>query len=127
MLDNSLSGRDTKAIKKTMSGILKLIHPDMDVTKEEIQEYLEFAMEGGMRVKEQLKRRGGLEFFGVNFRNVDKETQMAKQIFLKEMVSGVGSMIAPLDIGEVYTVITKDERMFPVKIETNLIVGGGTY
>lgn len=126
-LDSSLSGRDTKAIKKTMSGILKLLHPDLNVTKEEIQEYLEFAMEGRMRVKEQLKRRGGLEFFGANFRYVDKETQMAKQIFLKEMVNGAGSMIAPLDIGEVYTVITKDERMFPVKIETNLIVGGGTY
>lgn len=126
-LDSSLSGRDTKAIKKTMSGLLKLLHPDLNVTKEEIQEYLEFAMEGRMRVKEQLKRRGGLEFFGVNFRYVDKETQMAKQIFLKEMVNGAGSMIAPLDIGEVYTVITKDERMFPVKIETNLIVGGGTY
>ena len=126
-LDSSLSGRDTKAIKKTMSGLLKLLHPDLNVTKEEIQEYLEFAMEGRMRVKEQLKRRGGLEFFGANFRYVDKENQMAKQIFLKEMVNGAGSMIAPLDIGEVYTVITKDERMFPVKIETNLIVGGGTY
>lgn len=127
ILDSSLSGRDTKAIKKTMSGLLKLLHPDLNVTKEEIQEYLEFAMEGRMRVKEQLKRRGGLEFFGANFRYVDKETQMAKQIFLKEMVNGAGSMIAPLDIGEAYTVITKDERMFPVKIETNLIVGGGTY
>lgn len=127
ILDSSLSGRDTKAIKKTMSGLLKLLHPNLDVTKEEIQEYLEFAMEGRMRVKEQLKRRGGLEFFGANFRYVDKESQMAKQIFLKEMVNGAGSMIAPLDIGEVYTVITKDERMFPVKIETNLIVGGGTY
>lgn len=127
ILDSSLSGRDTKAIKKTMSGLLKLLHPDLNVTKEEIQEYLEFAMEGRMRVKEQLKRRGGLEFFGANFRYVDKESQMAKQIFLKEMVNGAGSMIAPLDIGEVYTVITKDERMFPVKIETNLIVGGGTY
>lgn len=127
VLDSSLSGRDTKAIKKTMSGLLKLIHPDMNVSKEEVQEYLEFAMEGRMRIKEQLKRRGGLEFFGANFRYVDKESQMAKQIFLKEMVSGAGSMIAPLDIGEVYTVITKDERMFPVKIETNLIVGGGTY
>lgn len=120
-LDSSLSGRDTKAIKKTMSGLLKLIHPDMNVTKEEIQEYLEFAMEGRMRVKEQLKRRGGLEFFGANFRYIDKESQMAKQVFLKEMVSGAGSMIEPLDVGEVYTVITKDDRMFPVKMETNLV------
>ena len=127
ILDSSLSGRDTKAIKKTMSGLLKLLHPDSNVTKEEIQEYLEFAMEGRMRVKEQLKRRGGLEFFGANFRYVDKESQMAKQIFLKEMVNGAGSMIAPLDIGEVYTVITKEDRMFPVKIETNVITGGGTY
>lgn len=127
VLDSSLSGRDTKAIKKTMSGILKLIHPDMNVSKEEVQEYLEFAMEGRMRVKEQLKRRGGLEFFGANFRYIDKESQMAKQIFLKEMVSGAGSMIAPLDIGEVYTVITKDDRMFPVKIETNLVAGSGSY
>lgn len=127
ILDSSLSGRDTKAIKKTMSGLLKLLHPDLNVTKEEIQEYLEFAMEGRLRVKEQLKRRGGLEFFGANFRYVDKESQMAKQTFLKEMVNGAGSMIAPLDIGEVYTVITKEDRMFPVKIETNLIVGGGTY
>ena len=127
ILDSSLSGRDTKAIKKTMSGLLKLLHPDLNVTKEEIQEYLECAMEGRMRVKEQLKRRGGLEFFGANFRYVDKESQMAKQIFLKEMVNGAGSMIAPLDIGEVYTVITKEDRMFPVKIETNVITGGGTY
>ena len=127
ILDSSLSGRDTKSIKKTMSGLLKLLHPDLNVTKEEIQEYLEFAMEGRMRVKEQLKRRGGLEFFGANFRYVDKESQMAKQVFLKEMVNGAGSMIAPLDIGEVYTVITKEDRMFPVKIETNVITGGGTY
>lgn len=127
ILDSSLSGRDTKAIKKTMSGLLKLLHPDLNVTKEEIQEYLEFAMEGRMRVKEQLKRRGGLEFFGANFRYVDKESQMAKQVFLKEMVNGAGSMIAPLNIGEVYTVITKEDRMFPVKIETNVITGGGTY
>lgn len=127
ILDSSLSGRDTKAIKKTMSGLLKLLHPDLNVTKEEIQEYLEFAMEGRMRVKEQLKRRGGLEFFGANFRYVDKESHMAKQVFLKEMVNGAGSMIAPLDIGEVYTVITKEDRMFPVKIETNVITGGGTY
>ena len=127
ILDSSLSGRDTKAIKKTMSGLLKLLHPNLNVTKEEIQEYLEFAMEGRMRVKEQLKRRGGLEFFGANFKYIDKESQMAKQIFLKEMVHGAGSMIAPLDIGEVYTVITKEDRMFPVKIETNVITGGGTY
>lgn len=126
-LDKSLGSRDTKAIRKTVSGLLKLLHPDLDVTKEELIEYLEFAMEGRMRVKEQLKRRGGLEFFGTTYRYLSKEDQTTKQVFLKEMTSGIGSMGSQLDIGEIYTVITKDDRMFPLKIETNFIKGNGGY
>lgn len=126
-LDNSLSSRDTKAIRKTISGILKLLHPDLNVTKEELGEYLEFAMEGRMRVKEQLKRRGGLEFFGTIYKYLSKEDQTTKQVFLREMTSGIGSMASQLDIGEIYTVITKEDRMFPLKIETNFIKGGSGY
>jgi ATP-dependent Lon protease len=126
-LDKSLSSRDTRAIRKTVSGLLKLLHPDYNASAEEVKEYLEFAMEGRMRVKEQLKRRGGLEFFGTTFRYTEKETQMTKNVFLKEMVSGIGNMVAPLDVGEIYTVITKDDRMFPIKIETNYTNGNGNY
>ncbi len=126
-LDKSLSSRDTKAIRKTVSGLLKLLHPDLDVAADELKEYLEFAMEGRMRVKEQLKRRGGLEFFGATFKYLSKEDQTTKQVFLKEMTSGIGSMVSQLDIGEIYTVITKDDRMFPLKIETNSIRGNGSY
>lgn len=126
-LDKSLSSRDTKAIRKTVSGLLKLLHPDYNASAEEIKEYLEFAMEGRMRVKEQLKRRGGLEFFGTTFRYTEKETQMTKNVFLKEMASGIGNMVAPLDVGEIFTVITKDDRMFPIKIETNYTNGNGNY
>ena len=126
-LDKSLSSRDTKAIRKTVSGLMKLIHPDLDVTADELKEYLEFAMEGRMRVKEQLKRRGGLEFFGSTFKYLSKEDQTTKQVFLKEMTSGIGSMVSQLDIGEIYTVITKDDRMFPLKIETNYIRGNSSY
>lgn len=126
-LDKSLSSRDTKAIRKTVSGLMKLIHPDLDVTADELKEYLEFAMEGRMRVKEQLKRRGGLEFFGSIFKYLSKEDQTTKQVFLKEMTSGIGSMVSQLDIGEIYTVITKDDRMFPLKIETNYIRGNSSY
>lgn len=126
-LDRSLSSRDTKAILKTMSGLLKLLHPDYNVTEDEVKEYLEFAMEGRMRVKEQLKRRGGLEFFGTSFKYIDKTNQITKQIFLKEMTSGIGSMIAQLNVGEIFTVITKDDRMFPIKIETNHSNGNGNY
>jgi len=126
-LDKSLSSRDTKAILKTMSGLLKLLHPDFNVTVDEVKEYLEFAMEGRMRVKEQLKRRGGLEFFGTTFKYLDKADQTTKQVFLKEMTSGIGSMIAQLNVGEIFTVITKDDRMFPIKIETNHSNGNGNY
>ncbi len=126
-LDKSLSSRDTKAIRKTVSGLLKLLHPDYNASAEEVKEYLEFAMEGRMRVKEQLKRRGGLEFFGTTFRYTEKETQITKNVFLKEMVSGIGNMVAPLDVGEIFTVITKDDRMFPIKIETNYTNGNGNY
>lgn len=126
-LDKSLSSRDTKAIRKTVSGLMKLIHPDLDVTVDELKEYLEFAIEGRMRVKEQLKRRGGLEFFGTTFKYLSKEDQTTKQVFLKEMTSGIGNMVSQLDIGEIYTVITKDDRMFPLKIETNSIRGNGSY
>jgi len=126
-LDKSLSSRDTKAIRKTVSGLLKLLHPDLDVTADELKEYLELAMEGRMRVKEQLKRRGGLEFFGSAFKYLSKEDQITKQVFLKEMTSGIGNMVSQLDIGEIYTVITKDDRMFPLKIETNSVKGNGSY
>ncbi len=127
LLDKSLSSRDTKSIRKTVSGLLKLLHPDFNASAEEVKEYLEFAMEGRMRVKEQLKRRGGLEFFGTTFRYTEKETQITRNIFLKEMTSGIGNMVAPLDVGEIYTVITKDDRMFPIKIETNYTNGNGNY
>lgn len=125
-IDKSLSSRDTKAMRKTVSGLMKLLHPDLNVTADELKEYLEFAMEGRMRVKEQLKRRGGLEFFGSTFKYLSKEDQTTKQVFLKEMTSGVGSMVSQLDIGEIYTVITKEDRMFPLKIETNSIKGNGS-
>ncbi|MFW6015769.1 MAG: protease Lon-related BREX system protein BrxL [bacterium] len=126
-LDTTLGTRDVKSIRKTISGLLKLIHPDYSVTKEELKQYLEFAMEGRMRVKEQLKRRGGLEFFGSNFRYYDKEAQKYHQVFLKEMKSASGGLISPVDVGEVFTVITKEDRIFPLKLEIKPVEGNGKF
>ena len=126
-LDSSLGSRDTKAIRKTLSGLLKLLHPNAEVSKDELKEYLEFAMEGRMRVKEQLKRRGGLEFFGSIFRYFDKEEQRFNQVFLKEMKTGNGKLIDPLDIGESYTLITAADRIFPIKLEVKPVEGTGAY
>lgn len=57
-----LTGRDQKAVRKTVSGLIKLLHPDGQVTKEELEEYLTFAMEMRRRVKEQLKKIAGVEY-----------------------------------------------------------------
>ncbi len=50
-----LNTRDEKAVRKTLSGLLKLLHPDERWTRADLREYLELAMEGRLRVKEQLK------------------------------------------------------------------------
>ncbi|KKK53345.1 hypothetical protein LCGC14_3095700, partial [marine sediment metagenome] len=68
-----LKQRDTKPVKKTISGLIKLLHPDGVYTKDDIREYLEFALEMRRRVKEQLKRIGGMEFWETNFSYIDKE------------------------------------------------------
>ena len=127
VLDKSLGSRDVKAIRKTVSGLLKLIHPDEVVTKDELKVYLEFAMEGRMRVKEQLKRKGGLEFFGTTFKYFDIESQEYHQVFLKEMKSGSGRLTDQLDIGESYSLISKSDTIFPIKLEIKEVEGNGKF
>lgn len=58
-----LGGRDQKAVRKIVSGLIKLLHLDGEVAKEEMEEYLTYAMEMRRRVKEQLKKMGGLEYW----------------------------------------------------------------
>ena len=67
VLGNDLNQRDVKAVRKTVSGLVKLIHPNGSFTQEEIEEYLNLALELRRRVKEQLKRMGGVEYWAVNF------------------------------------------------------------
>jgi len=72
-LGRSLNKRDEKAVRRTVSGLLKLLHPDGAVSKREMEEYLTLALELRRRVKEQLKRMGGVEFWDTNFTYVDLE------------------------------------------------------
>jgi ATP-dependent Lon protease len=73
-LGNNLNQRDTIAVRKTVSGMLKLLYPHGEFTKEDIEEVLQYALEGRRRVKEQLKKIGGMEFYDVMFSYIDKET-----------------------------------------------------
>lgn len=122
-----LSGRDTKAVRKTVSGLVKLLHPDGAVTKPETVEYVEFAIEMRRRVKEQLKKMGGLEYWDVNFNYIDKETQAQKFIALPE--SGGGLIITgdPLPSGSVYTIGAdpSERRLALFLIQTQVNPGSG--
>ena len=100
---NQVGGRDAKAVRKIVSGLIKLIHPDGQVRKDEMSEYIEFAMEQRRRVKEQLKKMGGLEYWDVAFAYSDRETGEQRLVGLPE--SGGGMLITgqPLPAGSAYT------------------------
>lgn len=73
-LGNNLNQRDTIAVKRTVSGLLKLLHPDGEYDKENVRQCLEYALETRRRIKEQLKKIGGMEFYDVHFSYIDQET-----------------------------------------------------
>jgi ATP-dependent Lon protease len=122
-----LSGRDAKATRKTVSGLVKLIHPDGEATKEEVAEYAEFAMEMRRRVKEQLKKMGGLEYWDVNFSYIDRDTR--SEHFVVPSESGGGLIITgeSLPPGSVYTVGTdpSDLKLALFLVQTQVNPGTG--
>ena len=99
-----LGGRDQKAVRKIVSGLVKLLHPDGEVSSEELREYLEYAMEMRRRVKEQLKRMGGLEYWDTSFSFVDKASGQESFVTVPEI--GGGTLIAEgaATPGSVYTI-----------------------
>ena len=70
-LGRNLNQRDTIAVRKIVSGMAKLLYPDGVFSKEDIRAILIFALEMRRRVKEQLKKIGGMEFYDVNFSYID--------------------------------------------------------
>src|SRR5579859_4675395 len=73
-LGSHLNTRDAKAVRKTVAGLVKLLHPDREITPDELRDYLEFALEGRRRVKEQLKKLGSFEYYQTSFSYLDHET-----------------------------------------------------
>jgi len=122
-----LGGRDQKAVRKMVSGLVKLLHPDGEVTKEETEEYLAYAMEMRRRVKEQLKKMGGLEYWDTSFSYVDKQSGQETFVSVPEM--GGGTLIAEggLAPGSVYTVGTdaSDNRIALFLLQTQMNRGSG--
>jgi len=102
-LGTHLNARDVKAVRKTTAGLIKLLYPHGEVTKEEMGELLDLALEGRRRVKEQLKKMGSFEFHRTSFSYVDNETREEKFVGVPE--EGGRDLISndPLPPGSVYT------------------------
>jgi len=126
-LGSHLNQRDVRAVRKTVSGLVKLLHPDGSFGREEIQEYLELAMEGRRRVKEQLRRMGGLEFWAVNFSHIDLENR--EETFIAVPEQGGGGLITPgvLDSGVTFGVGSDqtDNRLAIFRVEAQALRGNG--
>jgi ATP-dependent Lon protease len=124
-LGSHLKQRDTKPVKKTVSGFVKLLHPDGGYTKADIREYLELALEMRRRVKEQLKRIGGMEFWDTNFSYIDKETQEEIFVGLPEEKGSQLIESTPLPPGVCYTCTSEGDSLALVRIEAVAIPGSG--
>jgi len=124
-LGTHLKQRDTKPVKKTVSGFIKLLHPDGVYTRDDIREYLKIALEMRRRVKEQLKRIGGMEFWDTNFSYIDKETQEEFFVGLPEEKGSHLIENTPLSPGVCYTRTSDGENVSLVRIEAIAVQGSG--
>ncbi|MCP3943392.1 MAG: protease Lon-related BREX system protein BrxL [Desulfobacteraceae bacterium] len=124
-LGTHLKQRDTKPVKKIVSGFIKLLHPDGEYTKTDIKTYLEIALEMRRRVKEQLKRIGGMEFWDTNFSFIDKDNQEEFFVGLPEEKGSHLIENTPLSPGVCYTSTSDGENVALVRIETIAVAGSG--
>ncbi len=127
-LGNNLNQRDVIAVRKTVSGLMKLLYPHGEFTREDLEEVLRYTLVGRRRVKEQLKKIGGMEFYDVHFSYIDNET--LEEEFVSVPEQGGGNLI-PEGMGKpghVYTVGRGESGMIGVyKIETAMVNGSGKF
>lgn len=127
-LGNNLNQRDVIAVRKTVSGLVKLLYPNGEYSKDELEEILAYALVGRRRVKEQLKKIGGMEFYDVHFSYIDIETMDEKFISVPE--SGGGKLIPEgmLKAGHTYFIGRGNSGMIGVyKIEVESPNGHGKF
>lgn len=127
-LGNNLNQRDTIAVRKMIAGFAKLLYPDGEITKEDAREILEISLELRRRVKEQLKKIGGMEFYDVNFSYIDNES--FEEYYVSVPEQGGGKLI-PEGMnkpGHIYTVSRGKTGMVGVyRLETQVLPGNGKF
>ncbi|MCK6527593.1 protease Lon-related BREX system protein BrxL [Myxococcota bacterium] len=125
-LGSHLNARDRKAVRRTVSGLVKVLHPHGEVSKEDLEEVLAFALEGRRRVKEQLKKMGSFEYYQTSFSYVDHETGEERFVGVPEQ--GGRDLIStdPLPPGTVYTAsVSGDGTVGLYRVEVSQSSGTG--
>ncbi|MEE0544086.1 MAG: protease Lon-related BREX system protein BrxL [Faecalibacterium sp.] len=127
-LGKNLNQRDTIAVRKIVGGYVKLLYPDGEFTKEQLEEILVFALEMRRRVKEQLKKLGGMEFYDVNFSYIDLDTFEEKFVSVPEQGGGKLIPDGMCNPGQVYTVSRGKSGMIGVfRLESQMLPGSGKF
>ena len=127
-LGSNLNQRDTIAVRKMVGGLVKLIYPDGEYTKEQLEEILKLALEMRRRVKEQLKKLGGMEFYDVNFSYIDKDTFEEHYVSVPEQGGGKLIPEGMCNPGQVYTVSQGKSGMIGVfRLESQMLPGNGKF
>ena len=127
-LGRNLNQRDTIAVRRMVGGFIKLLYPDGEYTKEELEEILVLALEMRRRVKEQLKKLGGMEFYDVNFSYINNET--FEEHFVSVPEQGGGKLIPDgvCNPGNVYTISHGKSGMIGVfRLESQMLPGSGKF
>lgn len=127
-LGKNLNQRDTIAVRKIVGGYVKLLYPDGEFTKEQLEKILVFALEMRRRVKEQLKKLGGMEFYDVNFSYIDLDTFEEKFVSVPEQGGGKLIPDGMCNPGQVYTVSRGKSGMIGVfRLESQMLPGSGKF
>ena len=127
-LGKNLNQRDTIAVRKMVDGYLKLIYPHGEFTKEDVEEVVQISLEMRRRVKEQLKKLGGMEFYDVNFSYIDNETFEEHYVSVPEQGGGKLIPEGMLNPGQVYTVSNGKSGMIGVfRLEAQMLPGNGNF
>lgn len=127
-LGKNLNQRDTIAVRKMVGGFIKLLYPDGVYTKEQLEEILTISLEMRRRVKEQLKKLGGMEFYDVNFSYIDNETFEEHYVSVPEQGGGKLIPEGMCNPGQVYTVSQGKSGMIGVfRLESQMLPGNGKF
>lgn len=127
-LGKNLNQRDVIAVRRMVDGYLKLMYPDGVFGKEDVEEVLVLALEMRRRVKEQLKKLGGMEFYDVNFSYIDNDTFEEKYVSVPEQGGGKLIPEGMSNPGQIYTVSRGKSGMIGVfRLESQMLPGSGKF